>query len=368
MFKGGFNRAAIAAFCLALGAGAAEAQDWQHAQNNINGPLTLHSQGSFFVGGQDTTSDALNSGSPSSGTVTTDQMYVQFQIPESRGKGKTPVIMIHGCCLSSKSWEETPDGRMGWNEYFVRNGYATFLPDQVTRARSGFDATILNEIALGLDGKTAKDIPYIYSIGHEGAYTSFRFGATNGVPYKGEQFPVAYVEQFYKQMIPDMNDFLGVGQPPGLYVGPNPTYNNLSQLAIQLGGAVIIGHSESGFFPENAALVSTKDIKGMVSIEPGGSCTTVNPETQPLTAAQIKTLARIPTLIIFGDNLNGGWLNSYANCQQYAAAITQAGGDITFIHLPDIGIKGNSHMMMLDKNNLQVADVIIQWIEKHVDK
>lgn len=359
----------LATAAMLLACTAARADDWGRADRDLRGPLILQSQGSFFVGGKDRLSDALNSLSPSSGTLTIDQMYVQDQIPLQRwGKARTPVIMVHGCCLSSKSWEETPDGRMGWNEYFVRRGYPTYLAEQVTRARSGFDPTILNEIALGLDGKTTKDMPYIYTIGHEGAYTSFRFGPTNGTPYPGEQFPVAYVEEFYKQMIPDMNDFLGVNSPPGLYVGPNPTYNNMSQLAIQLGGAVIIGHSESGFFPENTALVDTKDIKGMVSIEPGGSCTTTNPLTLPLTPAQIKTLAKVPTLVIFGDNLNGGWLNSFANCQQYTAAIKAAGGDITFVHLPDIGIHGNSHMMMLDKNNLQVADVILRWIAKHVDR
>jgi hypothetical protein len=347
----------------------ARAQDWAHAKENANGPLVIHSQGSFFVGGLDKTTDALNSLSPSSGTTTANQMYVQFQIPEPLGLGeKTPVIMIHGCCLSAKSWEETPDGRMGWNEYFLRKGHATFLPEQVTRARSGFDPTILNEIALGLGGKTVKDIPYIYSESHESAFTSFRFGAVNGVPYTGEQFPVDYVDEFYKQLIPDMNDFIGVGSAPGLYVGPNPTYNNLQQLASSLSGAVIIGHSESGFFPENAALVSTQGIKGMVSLEPGGSCTTTNPETLPLTSAQIKTLSQIPTLIVFGDNLSGSWLASFANCQSYAASIKAAGGDVTLIHLPDIGIRGNSHMMMLDKNNLQVADVILNWIDSHVDR
>ena len=81
-----------------------------------------------------------------------------------------------------------------------------------------------------------------------------------------------------------------------------------------------------------------------------------------------KTLAKAPTLVIFGDNLNGSWLNAYSNCQQYAAAIKAAGGDITFVHLPDIGIRGNSHMMMIDMNNLQVADVITDWVAKHVDR
>ncbi len=356
---------AIAAALLAFSIGAtqsASAQQWNQGRNNENGPLLLQSQGSFFVGGQSKASDSTSSTAVSPGTVTIDQMYVQYQVPY--GQHKTPVIMIHGCCLTAKSWEETPDNRMGWNEYFLRRGYPTYLPDQVSRGRSGFDATILNDVALGLDGTTAKSIPYIYSIGHEGAYTSFRFGASVGVPYPDEQFPVKYADEFYKQLVPDLNGFLGSNYPPT----PNPTYNDLSALAIELDGAVIIGHSESGFFPENTALVSTSHIKGMVSIEPGGSCTTTNPSTLPLTQGQIKTLATIPTLIIYGDHLSGSWLSSLANCQSYAAAIKAAGGDVTLIHLPDIGIHGNSHMMMLDMNNLQVADVIINWIEKHVDE
>jgi hypothetical protein len=72
----------------------------------------------------------------------------------------------------------------------VRRGHPTYLPDQVSRARSDFDATVLNEIALGLSGKTTKDIPHIYSIGHKGAYTSFRCRPTVGTPYPDEQFPV----------------------------------------------------------------------------------------------------------------------------------------------------------------------------------
>ena len=53
------------------------------------------------------------------GEITVNQMYVQYQIP-MRGDRHVPVVMVHGCCLSSKTWETTPDGRMGWDEYFVR--------------------------------------------------------------------------------------------------------------------------------------------------------------------------------------------------------------------------------------------------------
>lgn len=36
--------------------------------------------------------------------------------------------------------------------------------------------------------------------------------------------------------------------------------------------------------------------------------------------------------------------------------------------LPAMGIKGNSHMLMQDKNNLQLADLILAWIDSHVEK
>jgi len=79
-------------------------------------PLVLKKIGNFFVGGEDKN---LAPGSD----ITVGQMYVEYKIPT--GATKVPVIMVHGCCLSSKSWQETPDGRMGWDEYFVRKGHPT---------------------------------------------------------------------------------------------------------------------------------------------------------------------------------------------------------------------------------------------------
>ena len=116
-------------------------------------PLVLASQGSFFVGGETKTSKDLSGstngpGAGVEGDVTINQMYVQYQIP-LKGDQHTPVVMVHGCCLSSKTWETTPDGRMGWNEYFVRKNRSVYLADQSSRARSGFDATKINAVKLG---------------------------------------------------------------------------------------------------------------------------------------------------------------------------------------------------------------------------
>jgi len=115
-------------------------------------------------------------------------MYVQYQIPEG-GDKHLPVVMVHGCCLSAKSYETTPDGRMGWNEYFLRKGRAVYLPDQVSLARSGFDATLYNEIRLGK--RPAAEMPAIRTASHEIAWTLFplrgpRMGTS---PFANDQFP-----------------------------------------------------------------------------------------------------------------------------------------------------------------------------------
>jgi hypothetical protein len=54
------------------------------------------------------------------------------------------------------------------------------------------------------------------------------------------------------------------------------------------------------------------------------------------------------------------------NCIKEMRGIKAAHGDMTFIALPDLGVRGNSHMFMQDRNNLQIADLIIEWIDKHV--
>jgi len=93
--------------------------------SGVTGPLVLESQGSFFIGGRNVKSDTLSTlpAYAPSGTVAVEQMYVHYQIPATRNG--PAVTMIHGCCLTGKTWESTPDGRMGWDEYFLRKGRAT---------------------------------------------------------------------------------------------------------------------------------------------------------------------------------------------------------------------------------------------------
>src|SRR5581483_11390863 len=93
-----------------------------------------------------------------------------------------------------------------------------------------------------------------------------------------------------------------------------------------------------------------------------------------LMPAQLATLAKIPILIMFGDHLGdvpgrfaNTWTTNFDSCQKFVDQIKQAGGDAEMMSLPKLGIKGNSHMLMQDKNNLQLADLILGWIDGHVE-
>src|SRR5262245_9873007 len=97
------------------------------AADDLKKPLVIGSQGSFYIGGETKSSSTLNSATPATaeGDITVNQMYVQYQLPVSTQH--VPIVMVHGCCLSSKTWETTPDGRMGWNEYFLRKNRPVYL-------------------------------------------------------------------------------------------------------------------------------------------------------------------------------------------------------------------------------------------------
>jgi len=324
-------------------------------QSELKKPLVLTSQGSFFIGGESKALPAApgRGGFGGGGDVTINQMYVQYQIPPD-GDRHVPVVMVHGCCLSSKTWETTPDGRMGWSEYFVRKGRPVYLADQSSRARSGFDGSIINAVRGG--SVPPAQLPNVLIASHQTAWTIFRFGPTFGQTFPDGQFPIEAVDELYKQMIPDLNSTLP---------NPNPTWKNMAALAVKLKGAILMGHSESGFFPQQAALIDPAGIKGMISIEM--PCATMSP-------AQISTLAKIPTLVMFGDHLGdvqgGGpanWNASYQGCQTFVQQVKAAGGDAEMMYLPELGIKGNTHRLMQDRNNLDLADLLITWIDNHVE-
>jgi hypothetical protein len=137
----------------------------------------------------------------------------------------------------------------------------------------------------------------------------------------------------------------------------------MAVLAKKLKGAILVGHSQSSAFPTRAALQDPTGVKGIIQLETGCFAN--------LTTAEIDILKKIPILIIEGDHYVQAdgvtpQVKPPAACVTQTAQINAAGGNMTYIHLPAIGIFGNSHMFMQDNNNLKIADIIIKWIDKNV--
>jgi pimeloyl-ACP methyl ester carboxylesterase len=318
-------------------------------------PLVLKAQGSFFVGGEkaEQTQAELGDLGPG-GHIAVNQMYVRYMVPQG-GDANLPLVLVHGATLTGKSWETTPDGRMGWDEYFVREGHPVYVPDQVGRGRSGFNQAVFDNARAG--SRPSAEQPVWLRFSDEGVWPNFRFGLKPGQPFSDSQFPVTAVDELAKQGVPDM------------FRGPTATstIKGLSELAVQLSGAVLMGHSQSGVFPLQAALLNPTATKGLVLVEPG-SC----PATY--TDDQIKTLATVPILVVFGDHRDTPtglpalptWQARFEMCQALIGRITRAGGRAEMLAPPDRGIRGNSHMIMQDKNNLQIADLILKWIDERV--
>lgn len=321
-------------------------------------PLVLKAQGSFFIGGDKSehSREELGGLGPG-GHIAVNQMYVRYMVPQG-GEGNVPVVMVHGATLTGKSWETTPDGRMGWDEYFVRKGHPVYVPDQVGRGRSGFNQAVFNNVRAG--STPASSLPNMLRFSDEVVWPNFRFGAKPYAPYPDTQFPVAAVDELSKQGVPDLS-FGGLPTP-------NPTFKALSDLASQLNGAVLMGHSQSGPFPLAAALLNPTVAKGLVLVEPG-RCPANH------TAEQIKTLSSMPILVVFGDHRDTptgistrpSWQESFDSCQQLIGRVKAAGGQAEMLNPPERGIRGNSHMIMQDKNNLQIADLILKWIDERVN-
>src|SRR5580658_5027186 len=72
--------------------------------------------------------------------VMTGQMYVEFLRP-ARVTRKYPLVLLHGAAQTATNWTGTPDGRAGWADYFLSQGYVVYMIDQPARGRSPWHAS-----------------------------------------------------------------------------------------------------------------------------------------------------------------------------------------------------------------------------------
>jgi pimeloyl-ACP methyl ester carboxylesterase len=318
-------------------------------------PLILKDFGTFYVNGETITTDHP-SASPTAapGRVVINQMFVEYFIPSelyTLGRPKVPVVMVHGSNHTGNTWMTTPDGREGWATYFVRHGHPVYVVDVVGRARSSWDTTNTNLSKINNDASLN---PGFSRTTYESAFSVFRLGPSPNVFYPNTRFPVAFYDQYQAQLVPNTESSL-----------PAPRLNTttaLVSLLKKIGPAVLMGHSFGTQYAVGAGFTNPSLVKGVINLEgtAGHVCN--------LTPAELDSYKTVPQLTVFADFIAGSiYVNGFSQCSAQIDATKALGGDGTFLSLPAIGITGNSHMFMMENNNLKIADLILNWITTHVD-
>jgi hypothetical protein len=266
-------------------------------------------------------------------------MYVQYFLPANE-RCAYPLLMWHGGGLTGVTYETTPDGREGWLNYFLRKGWAVYNSDAVERGRAGWAQY----------PDIFKGEPIFLTTANP--FERFRIGdgpnSYDPDPAKrkvmaGSQFPVEGYENFVKQGVPRWT------------TTDDATIAAYIAEIDRVGPSILLFHSQAGSFGFKVAQARPDKVKALIAIEPAGL-------GDP---AKADALKNIPTLIVYGDYIerDSRWPKIRANGIAFADAIKAAGGSVEIVDLPQIGIKGNSHMVMMDKNNLEVAALIQKWLE-----
>ncbi|GGC37310.1 esterase [Siccirubricoccus deserti] len=311
-------------------------------------PVALERWGSFHVGGREVVISgqpvremAFNPGSvpvriDPNGTYLMGSMYAQYMIP-ANPRGQAPLLMWHGGGLTGVTWETTPDGREGWQHFFLRRGWPVYVSDAVERGRSGW--SMIPEQTGGQHVLLTQDNPWErFRIG-DGA-GSFARGTTN----PGVQFPTdpESYRNFVRQVVPRFTTTDAL------------TLDAYLALLDRVGPSVVMVHSQSGQFGWRAAQERPDKVRALVLVEPAA---TGDP-------AKVAALRDIPMLVVYGDYIatDARWPTIRANGLRFAEAVRAAGGTVDVVDLPERGIRGNSHMVMMDRNGDQVAAMIQDWL------
>ena len=382
MLRVGLRVAAVAGLAGLMAVPAAQAQQQR-------GPLVLKSASYFYVGGN---IDTKGKGSPIVG-----HMYVEYMIPQ-RLRSPYPIVMVHGGNQTGTNFTGTPDGREGWAQYFVRRGYAVYIVDQVARGRSA------------------------HWNGYYGEVQPSRLSQVEERFVAPERFPVWPQAKLHTQ-------WPGTGRPgdvnfdqfyaaQAVSIASFPKQQEINPPALialmeKIGPSILMIHSQSGAFAWPVADKRPDLVKMIVAVEPNGPpvrelqmvgapdwfkdgttdklsglgevplnydpplgsgerLSFVRQEKadgpdlahcwlQKEPARKLKNLANIPVVVIQSE---ASYHAPYDHCT--VAYLRQAGVRTDFIRLADHGIRGNGHMMMLEKNSDDIARVMEQWTARQI--
>jgi len=309
-----------------------------------------------------------------------DQMYVEAFFPIEQTH-PWPVVMFHGAGQTNVNWLMTPDGRMGWADYFVSKGYAVYLCEQPSRGRSAYhpedNGPQMYHSLESLQRFMSNNGSWSQSIKHT------QWPGEGSLEFKDEtdrQFIASQVEYLVKNA-----DSQRLVKKCGL------------TLLKEIGPAILLTHSQAGPFGWLLADEAPELVKGIVALEPSGppfsndlSCpNAVNfgiadlplhydppinsvedihlelmPADSPARKAgwifaepapKLPNLTKMPIWVLVSESSYHAEYD-HLTCK----TLEQCGVKPEFVRLEEQGIFGNGHMMMLEKNNLEIADLILR--------
>jgi len=344
----------LAAMALAVVTAGSHAADASSAGST---PLMIQSQGSFAAGGT-----VLRGPGPDGQTLHGDHARVFFQVPVNARK--LPLVLWHGFGQFGKTWETTADGREGFQNLFLRRRFPVYLVDQ-PRRRGAARSTVPANLSATPDDQRWFDM--------------FRLGRWPEM-FPGVQFsrdPKA-LDQYFRAMVPDTGP-----------LDAKVVTDGVSAVFDRIGPAILVTHSHSGGLGWTVAMKNS-NVRAIVSYEPGSGFVFPEGELPPpmpsltgtlegmaVSKSEFAKLTRIPIVVYYGDNIptepskhfgEDNWRVRLAMARLWVEAINRHGGDATLVHLPAIGIRGNTHFPFSDLNNLQIADLMARFLaDKRVD-
>ncbi len=331
------------------------------AQSSKGNPLVVQEQGSFAVGGtvvtEPGTFDAEKK-TPEGQTLHGDHAYVFYQIPPNAHT--LPLVFLHGAGQFSKTWETTPDGREGFHNLFLRRGFGVYLMDQPRRGNAG-RSTVPSSLPATPD--------------EQQWFNTFRVGQWPDY-FPGVQFSqdAETLDQYFRQMTPNTGPF-----------DANVISDSVAALYKKIGPGILVTHSQGGGVGWLSAIKSP-NIRAIASYEPGSGFVFPEeevPNAMPSSAGTLEAvgipladfmkLTKIPIVIYYGDNIpsnpsanagQDGWRVRLEMARLWAAAVNKHGGDVTVVHLPEVGIYGNTHFPFSDLNNVEIADLLSKYLNE----
>jgi pimeloyl-ACP methyl ester carboxylesterase len=350
--------------------------------------LPVAKQGYLFAGGKYSTVNGKE--------VMSGQIYAEYQIPRNQTH-PYPIVMVHGAIQTGTNFSGTPDGREGWAQFFLRQGYAVYVVDQPGRARSSYQADLSGPQQTPDLNNTQRRFtaPAQFNLWPQAKlHTQWPGSGIKGDPV---------FDQFYASQVPYV-------QAPGVTQFMNR--DALVALLDKIGPAIIMTHSQSGAYGWPVADARPDLVKAVIAVEPSGppvrdvetigapdyfkegaatrpwglgaipmgyvpavtsqlelqfeqQAKADGPDLvrcwlQKAPARQLPNL-KMPILILNGE---ASFHAPFEHCT--VKYLEQAGVKPTWIDLGRAGIHGNGHMIMLEKNSDDVARVIANWLDKAI--